>query len=367
MAENPNKYNNLVSQVYSGKIRILFFLMMLSIFLLNGCIETIDFDVKRTGGRLVVDGTITDSPGPHQLKLRRTAGREKITDPLTGAGIRIEDNLGNSEYYFEKEEGVYELTGHTVKGVPGRSYTLEITIDDGQKIYRSEPEVLPGSLASDSIFYEFDTVQRLNQYGNSIDVNVIRVLRDTRIPQSSKPLYLKWEIEEVFKFTEYDFPDPFNFPPPSCYITDYPNPQTIYLYDGSELSGGTLETEVMTERVLDDTFYQLHYMNVIQYSISQKAHKYWKQVDQIVNQSGTIFDVPPANPHTNITNINDPSETVLGYFQAARVDSSRFFVVRFDLPVNVFNPCSRLNGPDCNGGCRTIKNSRSDPPFYWLK
>ncbi len=362
MAITQNYYRALSK----GSNCIFFYLMINSLYVLSGCIETIDFDVNRTGDRLVVDGMITDSPGPYQLNLRSTSEREKISDPVSGATILIRDDAGNSEYYFETEDGVYELAGNEVKGIPGRSYSIEIILDDVNRVYQSVPEVMPRTLARDSIYYEFDTIQRLNDYGNSIDVDVIRVMRNTQIQQTSTPMYLKWEIDEVYKFTEYDFPDPFNVPPPSCYITDYPNPQTIHLFDGSELKEGPLEPEIMAERRLDDTFYQIHYMNVIQYSITRKAHDYWKQVDQIVNQSGTVFDLPPANAKSNISNVNDPSETVLGYFHAARVDSSRFFVVRFDLPVNIFNPCSTLNGDNCNGGCQKIKNSSPQPPFYWF-
>ena len=360
------KYYTSVSEVDDGIIRILLFMVIVPMIFLNGCVETIDFDVDRTGGHLVVDGMITNAPGPHQIKLRQTADREKISDPLSGATILIKDNLGNSEYLTEVSEGVYEFAGTTLKGTPGQSYSIEITLAGNDSVYRSVPEVMPATLASDSIYYEFDTIQELTESGNSTDVDVIRVLRNTVVPETEFPVYLKWNIDEVYKFTEYDFPDALNKPPPSCYITDYPEAQNIHLYDGSKLDPGIIDTETMAERELDYTFYQLRYINVTQYSITRRAHDYWKQVNQIVNQSGTIFDVPPANAHSNIFNINDPSETVLGYFHAASVDSSRFFVRRSNLPFDVFNPCRTQNGPDCVGGCGRIKNSSPNPPFYWL-
>jgi hypothetical protein len=334
--------------------------------LFAGCVELINFDIDRTGNRLVVDGMITNSPGPYTLKLRRTTEEEKISDPLSGAKITITDNLGNSEQYFETTDGVYKLGGYSVRGVPGRSYTIEIELSNGQT-YRSEPEQMPTALARDSIHYEFDTITTVNSYGSSSETEVIRVIRDTSVPKTEDPLFLKWEVQETYKFSEFDFPDPFHMPPPSCYVTEYPDPQAIHLYDGSELASGQLAPIPIVEREIDYTFYQRHFINVIQYSMTRKGHEYWNQVDQVVNRSGTIFDVPPANANSNISNIENPDEIVLGYFHAAASDTTRFYLLPADLPIHISNPCSRFSTPDCQGGCSTFDNSRKDPPYYWLQ
>lgn len=342
-------------------------LLIISLVLLcSSCIETIDFDVERSGSRLVVDGMITDTPGPHTLKLRRTTDEETTSKPLSGALITITDNLGNSESYYEIFDGTYILEGSSVKGVQGRSYSIEITLPNGYT-YRSEEETMPTEVAKDSIHYEFDTITELNEYGSSSEKEIVRIIRHTTIPETEQPLYLKWEIEETYKFSEYDFPDPFGRPPPMCYITRYPEPQTIHLLNGRELASGKLAPQTILERNIDYTFYQRHYINLIQYSVTRQAHEYWTEVDQIVNQSGTIFDVPPANAHSNIKNVNDSAEQVFGYFSAAAVDTSRVFLVRAYLPIHISNPCNRQNGPDCVGGCTSIDNSSPQPPYYWLQ
>lgn len=331
----------------------------------GGCIETIDFEVERVGNNLVVDGMITDSPGPYTLKLRRTSGQEKISDPVSGASIIITDNLGNSEPYYEVSEGTYRLDGTEVTGVPERTYQIEIELH-GILTYRSEPETMPATNAQDSIHYEFDTVETLSPHGVQIEKDVMRVYKETFVPETGDPLYLKWELQGAYKFTEYDFPDFLNAPPPACYVTENPRPQSIFLYDGNELAGGRLKTRVMAERELTYVFYTRYYANLIQYSITPGAYEYWFQVDQAINQSGTIFDVPPSNANSNIYNVDDPGEKVMGYFHAAAVDTTRFFVTQGDLPFRLSNPCRTPNRPHCTG-CLEIENSSKEPPFYWLQ
>lgn len=336
-------------------------------FLTSGCIDTISFEVERDGGKLVVDGMITDGPGPHEVVLRRTSNMQKISDPVSGALITLTDhNQEKSLWLSEVEAGIYQTPYGQLQGVPGRSYSIKITLPEGQT-YRSRPETMPGILVEDQLNYQFDTITSINEYGSKIETEVLRILRDSQVPDTTTPYFIKWKLEETYKFSQYDFPDPFNMPAPYCYVTAYPAPKTIKLLDGSKTEAGTLPPEAMAEREIDYTFYQRHFMNLVQYSISRSAHEYWQQVDQIVNQAGTIFDVPPANPNSNLFNVDDPSEDVFGYFHAARTDTSRFYLLPSDLPIHIRNPCSRPSGPNCQRGCSNFDNSTQDPPWYWLE
>jgi len=336
---------------------------VMGLLLVAGCIQIINFNVRRQGNRLVVEGTITDKGGPYFLQLRRTSNEEKITDPVSGADIDIFDDHGNSEQYIQYERGKYFLPGNTVKGIPGRTYHLEITLADGSK-YRSDPETMPMQIAKDSVYYKFDSIK---EKGNSVEKDVIKVFTDTNIPKntSGKPLYLRWNVEEAYKFTQYDAPDPFNNPPPVCYITDDPNPQNILLYDGSSLDSKNIIGQSVAVREIDNTFYQRHYINVIQYSINRDAYNYWSQVNEVVNSSGTIFDVPPATAEGNVYKVDNSNEKALGYFQATRVDTSRFFLTHADIPFYIPSPCSNSLPNECRN-CDAIDNSSHQPPFYWL-
>lgn len=345
-----------------------FILLLFVGWILSGCIEQIDFDADRRGGLLVVDGQIYDGPGPYTLELSRTTGEGSPTRPVTGAVVSIFDGQGNQEFYTETEEGHYEVPGNIVRGRRGGSYYIEIELGGGF-VYRSEPGTIPSYTASDSVYYEFATEQELSNADILVDVEVIKVFADTEIPDTDSTLYLRWSVHELYKYTEYDFPDPFNYPPPYCYVTQYPNPQKITQFSTADSDAGQLiENQLSTTRI-DFSFYQRHYFNVVLFSTTRQADEYWRQVDEVVNRTGTIFDVPPATVPGNIYNPNNSEEPVLGYFETAVIDTSRFFTLRTDMPIFIGDPCggfTRNRHYACTG-CLELPNSTKEEPYYWLE
>lgn len=341
--------------------------VLLAAILFGGCTEQINFDIERRSGFLVVDGSIHDGPGPYTLKLSRTTGQGSPTTPVSGASIAIYDEQGNSEFYFEAQGGTYILPGNEVQGSRGGSYYIEI--DDGNGIYRSELGTIPGQTASDSAYYEIATEEELSDYGILVEKEVLRVYADTFIPETDSALYLRWDVHELYKYTEYDEPDPFNAPPPYCYVTQYPNPQTVTLFETDEDGGNLLRGNHLSTTEIDFSFYQRHYFNIVLTSTTRRAYEYWQQVDEVVNRAGTIFDVPPATVKGNLYRVGDQEETVLGYFETAIIDTTRFYTLRQDIPFFIGDPCSRSNRNRhyaCSN-CLELPYSSKEEPYYWLE
>ena len=81
-----------------------------------GLYRKINFDTERSANQLVVDGGITDHPGPYELRLGMTSKTSTVPVPLTGASVAIVDGDGNREAYVEGEDGLYLLMGKNVRG-----------------------------------------------------------------------------------------------------------------------------------------------------------------------------------------------------------------------------------------------------------
>src|SRR5688572_8835825 len=90
--------------------------------LLDGCIEKFEVPDLQSRVSLIVDGEITDKPGPYTVKLFRPApeGNSELA-PVSNANVTIHDDTGNSTLLTEKSSGVYETTPALV-GEVGRSY-----------------------------------------------------------------------------------------------------------------------------------------------------------------------------------------------------------------------------------------------------
>lgn len=350
------------------RFKAIFFAILVMLFA-NSCIETIDFDTDRTGNQLVVDGIITDDEGPYTLTLSQTSFQGSATIPLKGAAVTIFDQDGNQENYIETEEGIYTLFGNKVKGKRGGTYYIQITLGNGTT-YRSEPETIPIVIAKDSMYLEITTKEEFSDSGVLVEKDVINTFVNTTIPETEKPLFLRWKLEEVYSFREFDNPNPLAPPPGFCFVTRFSTPQDIFLFSGEKSDATQISDQLLTTSVIDFTYHRRHYFNAILYSTTKEAYEYWTQVDQVVNSTGTIFDVPPATPRSNLLNVNDESEAVLGYFEASIADTTRIFTLRSDVGKFIPDPCSNrqdtFGRPFCFN-CLELPFSTKEMPGYWLE
>jgi len=116
------------------KIHILISLLVIFSF---GCEQKIDFPVPEGGAqRLVVDGIITNETKAHQVKLSYSSQYNNSVIPLVeNAVVQITD--GTNRYLLQEiGNGIYE-TDPLVQGEIGKTYTLEISLQNGED-YRAQ-------------------------------------------------------------------------------------------------------------------------------------------------------------------------------------------------------------------------------------
>ena len=350
------------------------YLFPLLFLFLSSCIEPIKFNIDRQGGQLVVDGSISNEGGLQRIKLSTTTGSDRIPTPVTGAQVKIFDDMGLSEDYVTDfvDPGTYILLGHTIQGTIERTYYIEIVLFDG-RTYRSVPEKIrpqPGEM--EAISYDFSEKQEVNEYAVILENTFIDVFIDVDLNEvSEEPFFLRWDVEEVFLLSPTDFPDPFAAVPPPCYVYVYPSATDLNLFDGSKSNATYLDEVQVASQKLDYGFREKHYFSVYQKSLGREAFEYWKKVDQLLSNAGNVFDTPPAPIPGNIYNINNPEEEVLGYFEAVSSSVIRFNTYRSDIPLDQILECKYIPSkpyqsyPDYCLNCLTRRNSTYErPPFF---
>jgi len=331
-------------------------------FSISGCIDEIDFDIEREGGKLVVSGGIYDHEGPFTVELALTDQVSTIPLPLSGADVTLIDNNENRFRYLETEPGIYGIPIGRVDGRRGHTYHIEIELPDG-RIYHSIPEIIPMFNGTPETILDPGFIQEPSTTGRLLEVPAVTISANTRIPDHTEPLFLKWDVESVYSFIENEPASAAAPPAKLCYITRKTDTQTINIIRTDELSSNFIENQhLVIKRIIRDQFYIRHVFGVTVSSISEQRYRYWENVDQIINQSGTIFDAPPATVKGNVINVNDENDFALGYFEAAARNSSYDFVTRADLPVFIPNPCP---GPaECNN-CLLIDDSSLERPDFF--
>lgn len=280
----------------------------------------------------MISGQVSTLQGRTFAEIGITTAENSKPIPMPGAFVVLVDKQGNTFFFSDHPEraGIYELNGFT--GIPGEIYHVEVQLPDG-RTYTSADEKLPMTSGTDDIQHDFELVENIDADGALVEDARIRVFTTPDLPKDGSRFF-KWSVEETFLIRPTDFPDPFGYVPPDCFVTQPVDPQRIVLFDGREYSGYFPEPQLLAMRNTDVSFYYKHYFTTYLSSLSEDAFEYWQEVQVVASQSGSIFDTPPAIVTGNID--GPGSAPVYGYFQAVHETYSRFSVQRTDLPNYAF-------------------------------
>lgn len=347
----------------------------------NSCVEKIAFELdKPDRERLIVSGLLTDLRETQFVYLSVTTSnaREPILDggnytldemprPFSGAWVKLIDvTSGKNWDYHLTKDGQYELSGF-VHESPEARYSLEITVSGA--VYRSEPQAIPEIIGSDVLSFSFERA-RLD---DNPDAALVVIRAETTLPEQVGDYYLRWMVDEAYFWDLTFFPNPFNTPPPPCVVFGFPEPERITLLNGDLLNApGGKTTQIVAQKLVDQSFLSRHYFNVRQLSISKDAYEYWRRVREIVNNTGSVFDTPPAPIKGNLYSVYDEEEVVLGYFEVAKGKRERVFTTFADVPFFLEKICEYQSNksrdqydPTCLS-CGAFPNSVTYFPDWWF-
>ena len=307
--------------------------IILLLILIIQCKDEYDFNTVNRAGLLVIDGSISDLPGPYFLNLGLTVSAHRRPDPVLNASILITDELGNAESYFSLGNGKYQLNGTSVIGRPGGSYTVSISLSDG-RVYRSLTETIPtNSKPADSLYFSVDESKVISSAGIEVNNWNVNVYLSTKFGSDNLG-YFRWSVDEVYSLFPTCWPGAISCPP-ICYIYQPISVYNLFVVDRRNYSGNSIKNIHLEARNVDYSFATRHYFNVVMHSMNSSTYSYWKKVQQLTTNRGSIFDSPPYTIAGNIKNINDTKEIVLGYFEASGQKMTRLFVDRGYIPTFV--------------------------------
>ena len=346
-----------------------FIVKFIWLLFLSSCLSQIDFPTDSLGNRLVVSGQVSTIADQNFIQLGRTADTDRLPFPVSGALINLFDEVGNAYSYREDEfnPGIYLIDNFS--GLPSTRYFIRIITPEGET-YESTPEVMPDDPGQLTSYYEFERDEYTDFEGTVSNQFFVKVYANSVLP-SSENAYVKWNVDEVFLLSPTDFPDPFGYVPPPCFIAQSADPQRITLFNGEEVKANSLEGFLVSSRLVDWSFHERHYFTIYQSSLTKDAFEYWRKVNIVANQVGSIFDTPPAQINGNIRNVNQASEKILGYFQACNQTFSRMYLVKTDVPFPLLeNTCTYDNRefekyPKRCLDCLSLRNSSYRRPDWF--
>lgn len=350
------------------KIRFLKKYIFIFSLILYGCIDPYEVSIEDGPQLLTIDGMISSGPGPHTVKLTRSATYgsvfEGLIRPVAGATVIVRDETGKVVFLTEDNEnrGNY-LTSEEFSGEVGRTYTLQIQLLDG-KVYTSLPEKLSAVPPIKNLSYQ---VERIPVQGEINDASGVQLIVDFEDPAEENNFYY-WRKGESVHVLETR-PDLFTELPPSrapapkdccevCYRTEQTSNASIFIAKDDNFNG--LNARMPAAFILDNAlrFVNTFRIDLEQYSISQEAYRFLRLAKQQAELSGSVFDPPPANIRGNMISLDNPDEVVLGYFMAAGESNKRIYINGSDLD---FRQPKGLIIDDC----RVVDGAIVNPPADW--
>lgn len=280
---------------------------------------------KELSDILVVEGAI--SGGENTLvKLSRSVGlsAEQVHNPVSGAIVYVERSDGwMSEPGIEDVPGEYRIMVGELD--LDASYSLVIKTDGEE--YRSEPSKPMITPPIDSVSWK--------KKGNGEPVTIHVTTHDNDKPTG----YYRWAYKEdwevmahYFASGDYDLVrDTFieyklnGLNTYYCWNND--SSRVLLLDDTEKLSGNLIyEKKLLSIDAFDDKISYLYSILVKQWSVSKSGYQYLANLQNNIDQAGSIFAPQPSELRGNIDCVTSPEEVVIGYVDVATAEEKRIYI-----------------------------------------
>jgi Domain of unknown function (DUF4249) len=309
---------------------------MTYLLLLSGCREPYQPPVvKDQSNLLVVDAFLDGGDGSCAVILSRSQNVSNPKAPLMekNANVQLEDGEGNVYTLKEMSEGNYRVSNITVD--TQLKYQLSIKTEAG-KSYRSDYVEIKKTPPIDDVTWKA-TDQGLQFYVSTHD-------------DEKKSIYYQYRFVETWAYTA-PFPSNFEFQNGvpvirlddiyHCWKTS--SSSEISIATSAKLSEDVISNFPFYLILRPSEKYLLRYSILVKQNVlTSEAYNYWQQLQKNTEKIGTLFDPQPSQVLSNIQNVDNPDEPVLGYFNAGITTEKRIFVSSSELPSGWFyrdSPC----------------------------
>jgi len=303
------------------------------VFTLCTCIDPYYPKLDGYASLLVVEGLITDSNTSYTIRLSKTFQDQNSTPVyIIDATVSISDDNGNKYYLKNEDNGLYKTDSIEFRGTVGRTYILHVVTKDGEE-YESDPCFMHSVPEVDSIYIAKDEKLVNNQTGKNEGISIYLDSKDGDIDQ-----FYRWTYEETWKF-KVPNPKTFNY----IKTADPDNPMILPVSVVKDIcwkdrksdeiliksSSEALTVKIDKQPILfissekSDRLLIQYSILVKQYSISKNEYEFWNNMKQVNEAGSDIFAKQPYSVRSNIHNIKNPKERVLGYFQVSAVSQKR--------------------------------------------
>ncbi len=366
--------------------RTFFFFGCLTIGLAT-CVSTYEPSLTLNTNLLVVEGILTDQPGPQAVTLSRSRSTpdSNTTSPVTRAQVQVVVNGTIPFSLSEVSAGRYELPAQ-FRGKVGDSYQLLFQTSDGTR-YESTLETMVAVPPIQRVYDQFNA-NGPGKFADGLPTPSSDVYVDFDDPGNQRNFYLwrtrlyeqqEWcatcqqgryilldigpvgsgPIQYVGCVTDSSL-SPVNLYDYVCrgFCWDIFYSTTVNVFADAYANGLPQRGRLVAQVPVYQRDPAL--IDIEQLSLTAGAYRYYKLFQDQTQNTGTLVDTPPAPTVGNVRNVTDANENVVGYFSASSVAINHYWLDRKNVPVGNYRGlfyAQYRRTPN-------VEPPRGDPPEY---
>ena len=324
--------NTYISSLLNGLMLFILFMVGYS------CVSPYEADIEDEPDLISIEASLIKGEQDQIVKVSTTASLNSSTFiPVRGCDVSLIDEFDNAWHYNDLTGGIYRTSIPDEELIHGRQYKIRVITAEGD-VYESDYEVLNPGIEVDSVYYDIeDKVDEMTgepYTGIQFYLDVKAGEEDSR--------YFRWRIDETYEYT--------SFAPISYFYLDEthtpikPDDEwAVYrCWQGGEISG-LFQSSTMNLYQNEKKRIYLNYVSALterlrikyslqvkQYTLNEDAYNYFEQNRLATEEADGLYTRQPRQPITNMLNVDDETERVLGYFWVSSQTSQRIFVPRIE-------------------------------------
>ena len=345
--------------------------------LVTACVDPLEVNLTGNVDVVVVDGTITNLAEPQIIRLNRSK-----SDPLTGrfgtlpitkATVNVIVDSTQTITCYETVDGTYQLPSD-FRGQVGHAYQLRAQLRDGTR-YESSVQIMPAVPAIDRLSAVFNaTSLPLGLYPANFRAGYDVFVNTPDPPDQRNQYRWDWALYEKQKWCRScyrgvyvdsvqqgsrqngvlvvtqraveDCVEPF-VKPNTDFYSDYTcrtpcweiiRNYRLSLFDDQLMNGVPLTNRNVAQVPLLTR--QPALLELRQSSLTKDAYRFYELFQQQTQNTGGLADTPPTALVGNVRNRANDRESVIGFFTASAVTTSRYWLDKKDatrLPLGAYD------------------------------
>lgn len=300
---------------------------VLIIFIFGACKKPYEPKIdENVGTILVVEGFINTGVGATKFVLSKAAqlSNKATFVPENGATVSVESSAGVSQTLSALGNGVYQNTQLNI--IATQKYRLRIKTSTG-KDYASE-------------YVEVKTTPNIDQVTWKEVSGGVQISADAHDNQS-KSRYYMWNYEETWLFSSnydsdviYKGSTMYDRTPEEsvyrCWGTN--SSSSIILGNSLKLAEDIISNQPIAIIPSGSEKLGIRYSILVkQYALTKQAFEYMETLKKNTEELGSIFGPLPSQQISNIKNLNNADDIVVGYVYATSKTEKRIFIDNKDI------------------------------------